>query len=172
MARRDFRRGAAAIAQKRLTTWLFFQPTIVVSTATGGTIVGVLNAAALALRPFTIIRTRVELTLRSDQAAAVETQICCFGLAVVSDQAAAIGVSAVPTPFTDMQSDHWLLHQIIYGDESNLTDRTRSATRKSVDSKAMRKVNVGEDLVIVQEFATGSNGFSLTSGGRILIKLH
>ena len=70
--RRDFVRGASAISQKRLTSWFQFTLQGATMTAPGGTILFSLNAAALALRPFTIVRTRLVVSLNSDQAAAVE----------------------------------------------------------------------------------------------------
>jgi len=172
--RRDFRRGAVAIRQARMTVWGFLNPVDTTITAAGGTIVASLNAAALAARPFTVIRTHWEVMLRSDQAAAIEVQSAAVGCAVVSDQAVAVGVTAVPTPVTDSGSDLWYVHKFIFGDESNLTDRTRSATRLSIDSKAMRKVNEDQDIVTVVESgaATVGAGSIISLAGRFLIKLH
>ncbi len=169
--RRDFARGAAAISRRRETLWFDFQPTAFTMTAAGGTLIFNLNAAALALRPFTIVRTHLEIALRSDQAAAIETQTAALALAVVSDQASAIGVTALPTPITDMGSDLWFLYQLMFADESNLTDRTRNGQFYSVDSKAMRKVEDGQDIVMVAEQAI-TNGVEVSVGGRLLIKLH
>ena len=56
-----------------------------------------LSAIGLALRPFTLIRVRGIFTIASDQSAATETQVGALGVAVVSEQAASIGVTAVPT---------------------------------------------------------------------------
>ena len=167
--RRDFARGAVAIRSSRLTTWFQFPPSEAILTG-GGVVIGSLNAAALALRPFTIVRTRGMLALRSDQAAAIERQAAAFGIAVVSDQAVAVGVTAVPPPITELASNLWLLHQLIYADESNLTDRTRSGQFMSIDSKAMRKVEVGQDVVVVGEVAGIGGGAILTSGFRMLVK--
>ena len=163
-----------ARTQKRLTSWFQFAPTDVTMTASGGTVIFSLNAAALALRPFTVVRTRFEIQVGSDQAAAIEKQVVGVGIAVVSDQAAAIGVTAVPTPITDIGSDLWFMHQLVYGDESSLTDRTRSSTRVSVDSKAMRKVDIGQDLVVVAEISTaaGDSGAIVIVGGRMLVKVN
>ena len=61
MAHRAFRRGAAAIAAKRQTTWFFLEIGATTMTATGGTIIASLNATALAMRPFTIVRSHYEL---------------------------------------------------------------------------------------------------------------
>ncbi len=174
MARnRTYVRGAAAIAQKRLTSWFQFAPTNASMAAAGGTVVFSLNAAALAMRPFTIIRTRFEYKLRSDQAAAMEEQTAAFGMAIVSDQAVAVGVTAVPTPIAEMGSDLWFLYKLIFADESALTDRTKRARGGSVDSKAMRKVDIGQDLVVVAEMdTTTGGGVILTLGGRMLIKVN
>jgi len=59
------------------------------------------SAGALELTPFTVIRTRGIITLRSDQIAVSEDQSVSYGHAVVSTQAVAIGISAIPTPITD-----------------------------------------------------------------------
>ena len=169
MARnRNFVRGAVAIRKSRENIWFEFAP-VDTTVASGSAIIFSLNAVALALRPFTIVRTRVALALKSDQSAAIEVQAAGFGIAVVSDQAVAVGISAVPTPISELGSSLWLMHSLIYGDESDLTDRTRPQTNQTLDSKAMRKVEVGQDLIWVVEKATPSQGLILTAGGRMLI---
>ena len=161
------------VTQKRLTSWFRFSPVQTVMTATGGTIIFSLNAAALALRPFTIIRTHFELALRSDQNSVNEVQAVALGMAVVSDQAVAVGVTAVPTPDTDMGSDLWFAHKILYAEETTLATLTKEGTRVSLDSKAMRKVDIGQDLVIVGEMiAAISSGLTFTCGGRMLVKVN
>ena len=170
MARNRFRNGRPTTP--RLTEWAGITFSSTVFTATGGTILGSLNAAALALRPFTIIRTHVELFVLSDQSAAIEFQAGAFGMAVVSDQASAIGVTAVPTPVTDSDSDLFFVHQVFFADESNLTDRTKGGNHYSIDSKAMRKVNGDQDLIISAELSDIGSGFRLLVGGRFLLKLH
>jgi len=146
--------------------------TNITMTTSGGTILFSLDAVGLALRPFTVIRSHFELLLISDQAAAIEVQLGAIGVCVVSDQASAIGITAVPTPITDAESDLWQTHQFYAADESNLTDRTKNGTHMSVDSKAMRKVNADEDLLTVVEMDTTGNGQILSVAVRQLIKLH
>ncbi len=169
MARRVIR---PARGPKRLTSWFQFVHVENTITAAGGTIYYTLNSAALALRPFTVVRPHFELHLRSDQASAIEHQAAAFGIAIVSDQATAIGVTAVPTPATDMGSDLWFLQQNLFADESALTDRTRSSSKVSVDSKAMRKVDIGQDMVVVAELASPSSGFILGVAGRMPAKVN
>ena len=69
MARRVVVRGGGV---RRQTLWLGLGMNSVTMTAAGGTLTHSLNAAALALRPFTIVRTIIAYQLQSDQAAAIE----------------------------------------------------------------------------------------------------
>ncbi len=144
--------------------------------ANSATLVSSLNAAALALRPFTIIRTHLQITATSDQSAASESYFAALGAAVVSDPAAAIGVTAVPTPETDRESDLFFLYQDILGDfsfGSNIGFIGNEMVQYSLDSKAMRKVSADEDVVFVVEGGTVIGEGSLISfSGRMLVKLH
>ena len=169
MARKHFARSSGP---RRQMSWLDLTPVSVTQTGVGGTLTHTLNAAALALRPFTVVRTIMEFQLGSDQAAAIENQVAAYGMAVVSDQALAVGVSAVLTPVTDAGSDLFFFHKFILGDESKLTDRSTSATRVSVESRAMRKVDEDSDLALCAEFSSAGGGWILTFAGRMLIKLH
>ena len=156
---------------RRQTAWIGFTPaTNTIATAVK-VVLGTLNAAALALRPFTLIRTHIGLYLRSDQAAADELQSGAFGVCIVNDDAAAVGITAVPGPVSDIGSDLWAVHQMLMGDAVSLTDRTVSGRFFDVDSKGMRKVGIGQDIAIVAENAVAT-GFDLTAGGRFLVKLH
>ncbi len=165
---RIFRGGVT----RRETLWANIPFQIVTADVGVATLMASLNAAALALRPFTIVRMRMAFGLHSDQAAAAEVQAVAVGQAVVSDQASAIGVTAVPTPVTDAGSDAWLLYTILFNNATNLTDLVVGQKYFEVDSRAMRKVEDGQDLVLVTEVAATSNGTVLNSSGRFLIKLH
>ncbi len=135
-----------------------------------------LNTAALALRPFTVVRTRGFLGVRSDQAAVSESYDGALGLAVVSDQASAIGVTAVPTPFTDLGSDMFFVHEMLFGRFSFLSSIGHQANLiepwKSFDSKAMRKVDDDQDVVVTIESSSLSSGTVVTTAARMLVKLH
>jgi len=176
MGRREFRRGAAAVHQRRLTQWLDVMPTRTSVSAAGSIILNSLTVAEKALRPFTVVRTRLLMSIVSDQTGLTETQYAAVGLAVVSDQAEAIGITAVPTPVTDLASDLWFLHQFLTNEtvfSSAVGFSDDGAHQYQVDSKAMRKVQDGEDLVVVAEGSSiGTGGFILTVAGRLLIKLH
>ena len=161
-----------AAPRRKETVWFSWTGTGVVLTATGGTITHSLNAAALALRPFTVIRARMQLFLRSDQAASAEDQAAAFGMCVVSDQAVAIGVTAVPTPVTDLASDLWFVHRYLMASYSGIAGGARGIPYE-VDSKAMRKVDLGQDLISVAEVDLGIGaGVTMFIAGRILVKVH
>ncbi len=172
------RRFRQAVRARRETLWLFVAT--VESTLSGGptaVLANSLSAAALALRPFTIVRTRGIIHIRSDQAAATETYAGDLGYAVVSDQAAAIGITAVPTPFTDLASDLWFFHQIMDGSfvfvsGVGFTSDGVGSSQRDFESKGMRKVNGDQDVVFTLETSTLSSGAILYAAGRILIKLH
>ena len=133
-----------------------------------------LNATALALRPFTIVRSRGIILCRSDQTAAAETGDLGYGLAVVSDQAVAIGVTAVPTPTTDDTSDLWFVYERMLHRYQALdaTGFGEVGVLRVVDSKAMRKVEPGQDVVQVAETGPIGGGQTVSSYVRLLIKLH
>jgi len=155
--------------------WISFNWERATMTSEGGTLLASLNAAALALTPFTIIRTRMNIHVISDQAAANELQFGAVGAAVVSLQASAIGVTAVPTPVTDMGSDLFFVHQNYVG--AGFGTGVAAPGRiegqfLTVDSKAMRKVNDDQDLVLVTEFDSEGGGQIVSVAARFLLKLH
>ena len=163
--------------RKRETIWFGGAPFSAAVATTGVNLVTSLNAAALAMRPFTVIRTRGVLRFSSDQEAATESYGGSFGRAVVSDQASAIGVTAVPTPTTDSASDLWYVYEFAigrfaFGSAASFTDVGQV---RIIDSKAMRKVEDGQDLVGVIEgpgAAITATGNLIAGFVRTLVKLH
>ncbi len=172
MARRFTHRPARSAPSPRQSIWLGLNVATTTIPAGAGVLAGVVNAAALALRPFTVIRTRLELMWESDQIVTSETPRGSAALLVVSDTASALGITAIPTPTTDIGND-WFMWQGLLGkfiDASTVGFESNGGTRYHVDSKAMRKVGEGEDMVYVAE-GVGFGGL-LTTVGRILVKLH
>ncbi len=129
------------------------------------------NAGVLALRPFTVIRFRGNWLVTSDQAAAPERFVGNWGGCVVSDQADAIGVTAVPTPATDRGSDLWFMHESWVGFFNQL-DGAAALQPANIDSKGMRKVEEGQNVVFVAEAGIGGSGCDVATVGRMLLKLH
>jgi len=166
------RRGGV---MRRETAWVALTPT---NTNLAGASISVLftgySAAVLALRPFTIVRTRGYLHCRSDQAGATEFFDAVLAMAIVSDQALAIGVTAVPTPDTDRDSDLFFLFEEIAGTIQQITSVgvLENQLGRTFDSKAMRKVEDGQDIAVTIETAAASLGVNFSKGGRQLIKLH
>ena len=162
--------------QRRLTAWGAAAPaSVTLAAASTASLVFSLGAEALSLRPFTIIRTRGVMQVISDQIAQTESQQVGLGCCVVSDQAAAIGVTAVPTPFTDMASDLFHVYENVYDTlrfGSNIGFKAPFGHMIQFDSKAMRKVNEDQDVVTVLESSAISSGLIVVIGFRFLIKLH
>ena len=176
MARFQTRPKFISRGSRRETRWLNLDP-VTATLGTGGTaaITHSLTTEELALRPFTVVRTRGVLHVQSDQTAASEVYNAALGIAVVSAQAEAIGVTAVPTPNADRESDLWFLFeeitgQFLFADATGFIEGAGGLIRH-FDSKAMRKVEDGQDIVVVIEnfFSAGTQ---VTVSGRMLIKLH
>jgi len=163
-------------AQRRQTLWLEsteFSTTL--ASAGSASLVSTLNAAALALRPFTVVRSRGFMFVESDQSAASEYFSVAYGQTVVTEQASAAGIISVPTPALESASD-WHVYArsqglFVLGDATGFVE-VGAERSVQIDSKAMRKVDVGEDLVIVLENAVTSSGSIIRSFVRVLIKLH
>ncbi len=154
---------------KRTTEWSGLNTVFSTMGSAQAVLVGSLDAAELATRPFTIIRIRGHILIRSDQQASVENFVGAAGLCVVSDQALAVGVTAVPTPTTDQESDLWFW----YGQycSTNVVDAGGSLLSLPFDSKAMRKVNADQDVAVVIENPLAT-GVVMGITFRMLRKLH
>ena len=135
-----------------------------------------LDAGTLAIRPFTVVRTRGVLSLTTDQVAATESYHAALGFAVVSDEALAVGITAVPTPMSEADSDLFFVYEAIIGRMLFSTSAgfdSGSGFSREFDSKAMRKVEDGQDIAITVEGDTSPFlGATIMKAGRMLLKLH
>jgi len=159
----------------RETLWGEVEGTFnVFPSAAGAAILNVTGGGLLALRPWTIVRARGIMFIESDQSAASEQQSMTIGHCVVSDQAVAIGITAVPTPNTDGDSDLWYVYQSLMTAQGAGTVDSQLGIAVEYDSRAMRKVEDGAQLIVVAESdnAALTDGLNLRHRGRILIKLH
>ena len=99
------------------------------------------------------------------------------GLCIVSENAFGVGITAVPTPFTDMGWDGWLFHrlhsQIIGLSTTELGVAPTEAFRIELDSKAMRKIRATDVLIGVGELGTevGAATLAFSAQTRVLDKL-
>jgi len=146
-----------------------------IAIASAATLVSSLNAAALLLRPFTIIRTRLAIVYASDQAAASESAQGVLSMQVVSDSAVAAGIASVPTPLTETDADYFVYEPVAFsftfGDATGFVEEQGDGSYHTVDSKAMRKVGLDEDVAMVLQ-NRAAVGASLGIEGRFLVKLH
>jgi len=156
---------------RRQTLWLGGSLTTTTVATGTSVLVTVLNAAALLLRPFTVIRSRGLLMWESDQSAAGERPVGAVGEIVVTDVATGVGVAAVPTPVTDDESDWFWYQTLMMTLLVAPTGTGPGQIQYAVDSKAMRKVDTGDDVAMVVQNSSGV-GAILTSYIKLLVKLH
>ncbi len=115
----------------------------------------------------------MEILFESDQNVASELPFGQYGRMIVTDAAAAIGITAIPAPAGNPEAD-WFVHQAMV-----VRDRFASAVgfdgnfghHYVIDSKAMRKVGPDSDEVSVFSM-TAAVGANITTQGRSLIQLH
>jgi len=114
----------------------------------------------------TIVRTRGMMTVTTDQSAALEEQLGAFGLIIVSDRAITAGAASIPGPFTDADDDGWLVWQPFaqlmqsagFGSNNSIT----------IDSKAQRIVREGEQVAVMLENGSGTDGIRFELLMRVL----
>ena len=159
---------------RRETQWIASTVINATPAAASTAIILTTLGAILALRPFTVVRTIGSLYARSDQTGALEAYSVRYGHCVVSDQAAAIGVTAVPTPDTDVASDLWFVFEEIFGTFGFISGVGALQLGEMVkfDSRGMRKVEEGQDMISVIEATSVSAGADTVTGFRQLLKLH
>ena len=140
-------------------------------------LISTLSAGALLLRPFTVIRTHVLLHWISDQVAQAESPFGAYGKLVVTDTAAALGITAVPDP-SGINGDpgaSWFVWQAMSADfafASATGFGAVSGRQYQVDSKAMRKVGPDDDIVTLVTNQSATDGAVVVSHGRMLVQLH
>ena len=169
MARRPFR---SQRGPKRQVTWIAPADQGFIAVATGAKVlIGSFDAAGSGLVKPTIVRTRGQVTPRVGATGASAVIIGAFGMAVVSDRAFAAGVVSVPGPFTDASWDGWFVWRSfsMSWDFDDATGIRFSTINMEVDSKAMRKVNDDETVVLVAESQSGA--FDISMPLRMLVKL-
>ena len=164
------------VASGRKTFWLSGSVVeVTLGGANSAALLTSLNTAALALRPFTVVRSRGYWGVHSDQVAADESQQVHYGETVVSEEALAVGISAVPTPVAQTGSSWIVFEGIVQRFEvvSNTGVYPNMIPQMhSFDSKAMRKIEEGDQLISVVENTGTSEGTVIVVFTRTLIKLH
>ncbi len=124
--------------------------------------------------PETIVRVHGQLHVVSDQAGATERPFGAVGLAVVSNESVAIGVTAVPTPYGDADSDFWFMHRFWAAPmhfASAVGISMRAGWSFDLSSKAMRKVTTDQTVILVMENGDATGGVRYRLDLRILTKV-
>jgi len=125
----------------------------------------------------TLVRTRGELLayLTVAGGAANEGFRCYFGICIVSENAAGVGISAIPTPLSDIAWDGWLVHHTFNVREvgTALADSLTQQVRIPIDSKAMRKMHQTDTIVAVLQTTEIGDGATMVCDfvSRMLLKL-
>ena len=124
----------------------------------------------------TLVRTRGELLLSLLTSSGAQAGFqWAFGMCIVSENAAGVGATAIPSPVTDDFWDGWFLH--VQGAlkcvTATVVDGSRfSSARIILDSKAMRKLHFTD--VVVGCFETVEVGTATMHAelrSRLLFKL-
>ena len=162
---------------RRLTAWGLGPGgnTVTALSGTGQTILGA-GVVMVSEEKSTIVRVRGSLQAYLKTTAAADDGFhCAVGLALVTDEAFAVGATAVPGPISEIDWDGWMYHRIF---DVHATGGTASDTiglsvaQFEVDSKAMRKWDEGNTLMAVVEVVEGTTAtMSVWFDTRILIKL-
>jgi len=174
------RRGfpSRARSPRRLTTWDTGPGSSGHTTiaATGKFILGVGIVLAREAK-VTIVRTRGYLSVYMlAGAGAEEGLIGAFGMGIVSSDASAIGVTAMPGPVSDASWPGWFAHELFdvlqrTGTESDTFD-VGTAFHAKIDSKAMRKLGESETVfAMVEVVEIGAISAKVAFDSRMLFKL-
>ncbi len=110
MARRSFGRSRFVRPPARTMIWLGIDIPGVAVGANAAVLMSSFSATALALRPFTIVRTHLLFQMTSDQSVASEAPIGVLGRIIVTDQAVAAGIGSIPDPVGEPDAA-WFVYQ-------------------------------------------------------------
>jgi len=188
VARRRGSFSPRSSGQRRLTAWEIGPasgstdgaPETVV---TSGAVV-MTNAVIAVADGLTIVRVRGEVSAFLSLASADQVGFHgAVGLCIVNENAAVIGVSAMPHPVADQEWDGWLFHRWMSVLAAGVLDTgvsksndgvtgNAAVVRFELDSKAMRKFPADQVLVAVAEWTeigTATMRFSMAT--RVLVKL-
>ena len=116
----------------------------------------------------TIRRLRGTFTVVSDQSAAFETQNGAVGACVVGDLAVTAGVASIKDPVTDVEDDTWLWYHSFNLFNEGGQSGAGSNNLMVIDSKAQRKLPIGNTLVFVVANSSVFFGFSISLSVRVL----
>ena len=160
---------------KRLTEWgICTVPTGYSSVAANAKAIAVLVPAATLEpeSPATIVRTRLELSIRASDTSSDTNMVGAFGCGLVNVVAGALGITALPGPSTDCTWPGWFVWQPIVTAFQVTTDvgfQGQIDRKYTIDSKSMRKFKSDQSLVFMIENNTAV-AWLFAVAGRMLVK--
>ena len=162
------RRVVGQSGHRRLTQWVGPAIQGYVSVASAG---ATLIASVPLDEAATIVRTRGQVSVKPFTFAADLNVVGAIGLGIVSSEALAVGVTAVPEPFADGDWGGWFVWRSFsfHYEFGTAVGQSIESMDFEIDSKAMRKGGPNESVVIVAESQGGA--FDISMPLRMLIKL-
>ncbi len=171
-ARSHSRAGFAGGRRRAPSSWARFIPTdgafITVAPSTK-----VLLGGILLSNPGigeTVRRIRGVVSVRSDQASAVENQLGAFALVIVSDLALTAGAASIPSPVIDASDDGWFVY-VPFAQASQTSGGGVVSHQYEFDSKAMRRVEEGFGVAIMVANASPAHALTVSFGVSLLSSL-
>ncbi len=175
MANRTNRPRFLRQVSRRQTEWgIFAGSTAVQGIGTSAKVVlASFSSTDLAgLIPGTIVRTRGVVHVSAQSSASSAVLMGAFGFALVNDVAEALGITALPGPFTNQNFD-WFYWQPFASRQlvgTNIGFDSLAGKDFIIDSKAMRKLGNGDSLIMMVENASGANAIDVAFSARLLVK--
>ena len=166
---RSFPRGSCGTA--RLNQWVGPPDQGFVTVSSGGaTLVSSLSPGEAT----TLVRTRGMVAVIPTTFASDQNINGAFGIGVISAEAFGIGITAIPSPFTDADWPGWLMWEsfafrVEFGDGTGVRAAAGVGLQMIVDSKGMRKAGSNEVYVFIAESRGGA--YSIADNTRQLFKL-
>ena len=184
MPRRTFhpRRGSVPESLRRKTAWDLGPggddlATLDIQSVSSDTTVILGSGITPTVDPLTIVRVRGHLSLRLDTATAAGDGFnWVAGMGIVSNDAFAIGQTAMPNPFDDSVWPGWMwmasgsMHTAVGG--LSVGDPSNNPIDVPIDARAMRKLGLNEIVFIsLQGGENATANLSVAAYTRVLFKL-
>ena len=180
--RRSSRGFAHGTPARRLTSWALGPggddlPTLDVQAVSSNVNI-IMGAGVTPLIPhLTVVRIHgfIEVALTAADAASTGFAFN-FGIGIVSAEAFAAGITAIPQPFADIEWPGWMFHYSgsILTTNGALADGdpTDNPLRIPIDVKAMRKFRLNEVMMLTGQFGESASAtVRIRSQTRVLVKL-
>ena len=175
-----FRGGSRPVqSQRRKTEWTEGPGSSTVTTFTASTAIILGFGILLEAGGITLVRLRGSFQAYITSQDSIDSGFhCALGVGVASQDAFAVGVTAVPNPIADMDWPGWLYHRFfdVHGASSTVANSWGAnglgVAQFEVDSKAMRKVGINEVIfATVETVEDAASGMSVWFDSRTLFKL-